>query len=298
MNMHAERITFEVEGDRVVGDFYRPSVPGPHPAVIVAGPMTSVKEQVTGVYAAALARHGLAALALDHRGYGESAGSPRQYEHWERKVADLRAGLEFLARAPDIDPDRMGAAAVCLGCGYAAHASAGNPRVKALGLVAGYYRDPAVMREKDTESFDARVAQGAAARRKFEETGVVGMIPAAALKGDAAMQTADTVDYYTRRAAHPNYLNAFAVMSREHFLPFDVQAAAAHLTQPVTMVHSRNALSPHWAESFYAKLPGEKSLTWIDSIGQTDIYDDQAIVVRASEIVARRLLEVLGQRPI
>lgn len=288
--MSIARVAFEVEGDHVVGDLHLPAGAGPHPAVIVAGPMTSVKEQVTGVYGAALARHGLAALALDHRGYGKSGGAPRQYEHWGRKVADLRAGLEYLASRPEINSDRMGAAAVCLGCGYAAHASIGNRRVKALGLVAGYYRDPDAMRAKDREGFDAKVAQGAAARRAFEDTGIAEMIPAAALEGDAAMQTADTVDYYTRRAAHPNYVNAFAMMSREHFLPFDVQAAAPLLTQPVTMVHSRNALSPHWAEAFHAKLPGQAALTWIESRGQTDVYDDAEIVERASQLVARGIL--------
>jgi fermentation-respiration switch protein FrsA (DUF1100 family) len=292
--MSSNRIAFDIAGDRVVGNLHWPEGPGPHPAVIMAGPMTSVKEQVTGVYAAALARHGFVALALDHRGYGESGGVPRQYEHWQTKVADLRAGLDYLASTPGIDARRMGAAAVCLGCGYAAHASVDNPRVKALGLIAGYYRDPGAMRERDPEGYDAKVAQGIAARRKFESTGVVDMIPAAALEGDAAMQTSDTFDYYTRRASHPNYVNAFAVMSREHFLPFDVQAAAPRLTQPVTMVHARNALSPHWAESFFGKLAGEKTLTWIESRGQTDIYDDAAIVERAAEVVARGLLAKLA----
>lgn len=47
---------FNVAGDPVVGDLFLPSGDGPHPAVIVGGPMTSVKEQVTGVYARALAQ--------------------------------------------------------------------------------------------------------------------------------------------------------------------------------------------------------------------------------------------------
>jgi uncharacterized protein len=54
------------------------------------------------------------------------------------------------------------------------------------------------------------------------------------------MQTQDTYDYYTRRAAVPNYINAFAIMSREVFLPFDVLSTASALTMPVTVVHSKN----------------------------------------------------------
>ena len=72
-------------------------------------------------------------------------------------MADLCAGLDHLASAPSIDAERVGAAAVCRGWGYAVHASIGNPRVKALGSVAGQYRDRAAMREKDSGWFDAKV---------------------------------------------------------------------------------------------------------------------------------------------
>jgi len=281
-----ERVAFEVGGERVVGHLHLPGGPGPHPAVIVGGPMTSVKEQVTGVYAAALARRGIAALALDHRHFGESGGEPRGYEHWERKVEDLRAALRLVSSRPDVDPGRIGAAGICLGSGYAAHAAAAEPLVRAAGFVAGYYRDPSEMRARDPAGFDAKVAAGRAARARYEAAGEVETIPAAALDGDAAMQTADTVDYYTRRAAAPNYRNAFAVMSRERFLPFDVQAAAPKLAIPVLMVHSERALSPPWARRFHEALPAAKEIVWLESAGQTDFYDDPALVEAAADRLA------------
>ncbi len=286
-----ETVRFPVDGVTVVGHLHLPEGPGPHPALIVGGPMTSIKEQVTGVYAAALAARGFAALALDHRHYGESGGTPRQYEHWPSKVADLRAGLDWLAARQDIDRLRIGAAGVCLGAGYATWAAADNPIVKAFGAVAGYYRDPADMRSRDAMGFAARVEQGIAARRRFEESGAVDTIPAASLQVDAAMQTEDTVDYYTRRAAIPGYTNAFAVMSREHFLPFDVQAAAVRLDAPVLMVHSENALSPAWARKFYDALNTPKEIVWIASRGQTHFYDDPALVT----VAANRLAEHFRQ---
>jgi dienelactone hydrolase len=281
-----ERISFTVAGDTVVGDLHLPQGRGPFPAVIVAGPMTSIKEQVTGVYAAALARRGIAAIAIDHRGYGESGGDPRQYEHWGRKVEDLRAALAYLASRSEIAPERIGAAGVCLGSGYAAHAAADNPLVRAAAFVAGYYRDPAAMRARDPRDFDAKVAQGRAARERYEATCEVATIPAAALEGDAAMQSADTYDYYTRRAAVPNYTNAFAVMSREHFLPFDVQAAAPHLAIPVLMIHSEKALGPSWARQFHDALPGPRAIEWVTSNGQTDFYDDPALIDPAADQLA------------
>lgn len=290
-----DRIAFEVAGYRVVGNLHLPSGEGPHPAVFVAGPMTSVKEQVTGVYAQALAARGIAALAIDHRHYGESEGTPRQYECHPRKIEDLKAAASFLAQDPRIAADRIGAVGVCLGVGYAMWAAAENPLIRSIGAVAGYYRNPTEMRRNDVAGFDAKVRQGRRAREAFETSGRVETIPAASLTGDAAMQTADTVDYYTSRAAVPTYTNAFAIMSREFFLPFDVMATAPQVSQPVAMVHSENALSPHWARQFHDALSGQASIRWLTSTGQTDFYDDPNLVTSATDIIADHLHHTLFQ---
>jgi uncharacterized protein len=291
--LRVEPVAFEVGGARVVGHLHLPADPGRAPAAVVAGPMTSVKEQVAGVYAEALARRGVAALALDHRHFGESEGEPRQYEHHGRKVEDLRAAFAWLAGRPEVDAGRVGFAGVCLGAGYAAWAAALETRARAFGAVVGYYRDPGAMRQRDPAGFDAKVAEGVRARERYEEAGEVLTIPAAALEGDAAMTTRDTLDYYAARAAVPNYRNAFAVMSREHFVPFDVQAAAPRLRAPVAMVHSEAALSPAWARSFYAALAGPKRIDWLASRGHTDFYDDPTLVGAASDLLARHFAGAL-----
>lgn len=280
------RIQFDLEGDTLVADLHLPKGAGPHPAVITGGPMTSVKEQVTGTYAKALAARGIAALAIDHRYFGESGGIPRQYEHYPSKIADLQAGLSALAEHPQIDGTRLGAVGVCLGSGYLAHAIQDQPNVKALAAVAGYYRDVAAMKASDPDGFDKKVAEGRAARMHFEATGEVRTIPAVALDRDAAMMIQSTYDYYAGRAAHPNYTNAFAVMSREFFLPFDVQFAAPGLTVPFLQVHGPNALNPAWATKFYHAVTSDKEHFTIASKGQTDIYDDPQIVATVADRVA------------
>lgn len=284
-----KRITFDVDGAHIIGNLHLPSVPGPHPAVITGGPMTSVKEQVTGTYAAALAECGIAALAIDHRHYGESGGAPRQYEHYPHKIEDLQAALAMLARQPDIAADRLGAVGICLGSGYLAHAIQNRPDVRAFVAIAGYYRDVPAMKAADPEGFAAKIAQGRAAREQYEKTGQVDTIPAVALDRDAAMTLQSTFDYYAHRAAHANYVNAFAVMSREHFLQFDVQSAAAGITMPFLQIHGPNALSPAWAQKFHAAVPAERSQFSISSQGQTDIYDDPAIVAIAANAAAEFL---------
>lgn len=288
--MPVEPVRFIVEGEPVVGHLHLPDVPGPHPAVVVGGPMTSVKEQVTGVYAAALAQRGFAALAIDPRHFGESGGAPRQYEHYQRKIADLRGAHAWLAAHPAVAPGRLGAVGVCLGAGYTAWAAVEQPRVRALAFIAGYYRDPDELRARDPEGFAARVADGVRARLDYEATGVARTIPAVALEGDAAMASPETFDYYgTPRGAVANYVNAFAVMSREHFLPFDVQAAAPRLAAPVLMVHSERAISPAWARRFHAAIMAPKELRWIASEGQVDLYDDPSRVGEAADLVAAHL---------
>lgn len=167
--------------------------------------------------------------------------------------------------------------------------------MKALGTVAGYYRDVSEMREKDPAGFQAKVDAGKAARERFEATGEVLAIPAAALEGDAAMTLPDTHDYYaTPRAAVPGYVNSFAVMSREHFLPFDVQSAAPRLHAPIAMVHSEKALSPAWARRFFEAVPVQKSIDWIPSDCQVDFYDKPHLVTQAADRIAQHLREHLG----
>ena len=296
MDFIVEPIEYRVAGERIVGDLYLPRLSRISSAVLVAGPMTSVKEQVTGMYAQSLAKRGIAALAIDHRYYGASDGHPRYYEYAKHKIEDLCAGLDALSRHPGIDDARIGLVGVCLGAGYAAWAATDAPLVKALVCIAGYYRDADAIRAADPAGFDRKVEEGAAARSRYERTGAVSTIPAAAIEGDAAMQTPDTVDYYTRRAAVSNYRNAFAVMSREHFLPFDVQSAAPLLRVPTLMVHSEQALSPTWARKFHAAISAPKRLAWISSRGQTDIYDDPVIVAAACDLAAAHLHEVLDSR--
>ena len=289
MNKH--RIQFDVDGDTVVGDLYLPGSDGPFPAVTVGGPMTSVKEQVTGVYAAALAKRGIAAVALDHRHYGESGGEPRQYEYYVHKIEDIRRALDYLGDHDSADNDRIGAVGVCLGTGYTVHAAIDHPLVKAIGGVAGYYRDVPAMMAADPDGFKEKVQQGIDAREHYERTGEVLTIPAVALDQDAAMTLQDTFDYYgTPRAGVPNYKNEFAVMSREHFLQFDVQSAAAKVSVPMTLIHSENALSPPWAQRFHDAIGVDKSLHWLESFGQVDFYDDPALVNAAADLLEQHFI--------
>ena len=293
-NVLKQHITFKIGKDTIVGDLYLPQLRSSKvPAVVVAGPMTSVKEQVTGVYARAMAELGFAALAIDHRYYGESSGQPRQYEFSKHKVEDIVKAVDFLAQREMVDENNLGLVGICLGCGYASWATIASQKVKWLGLVVGYYRDVEAMKVADFQSYQEKVNQGVKARELYERSQKVLYISAVSLTGDAAMTSPNLIDYYDNRAKVSNYTNSFAVMSREHFLPFDVQSAAKKLTVPVVMVHSENALSPHLATKFYDNVATQKETLWLNGKSQDDFYDNNLLVAQATAfIVQARIAEV------
>jgi fermentation-respiration switch protein FrsA (DUF1100 family) len=286
-SIHTTRVTFEVDGQPVVGLLRVPASHGPHPGLVLLGPLTSIKEQVPGHYAEALARRGLVTLAIDNRHFGESGGAPRQYEHPGRKIEDARAALGFLERRPEVAEGCLGAVGVCAGAGYMSAVVAEDSRVRAFGAVAGFFHDVGMQRQWMGERFDAAVAQGRAAREQWEATGQADSIPAVGKEGDVAMPLAEAFEYYgTERGAHPNYVNAFAVMSREHTVPFDARGNASKIRVPTLMIHSEHALTPALARAFFAELAGPKAEVWMESKGQIDFYDDPALIEPAADLLA------------
>ena len=118
------RFTFTSDGDRLTGVLHLPSAP--IAAAVATGPLTSVEEQATGAYALALARRGFAALAFDHRTFGESEGEPRQFENPEGNARDISAAVNAV-RCDDRTRDLpVVAVGVCAGAGHMARASPTN----------------------------------------------------------------------------------------------------------------------------------------------------------------------------
>lgn len=129
---------------------------------VITGPLTSVKEQASGVWAAVLASRGFAALAFDHRYFGESAGLPRQLENPWAKIADIRAAAVALHKDRRFDRKQMFAIGVCAGAGYMARAVVAMPLAEAFayygtshGAVANYVNGFAVQSRAYTATFDA-----------------------------------------------------------------------------------------------------------------------------------------------
>jgi fermentation-respiration switch protein FrsA (DUF1100 family) len=281
-----ERITFRSEDVELVGELRLAEADDRQPAVVLTGPFTGVKEQVVGTYAGLLTRAGLATLAFDHRGFGESGGR-RQHEDSQGKLADLRAAVGVLAGRAEVDPARIGLVGVCLGGGYAVRAAATDPRVKAVAGIAGGYNSPVQMLQ----------AMGAAAYRsalgdaldRYDE-----YLPAVAPGGgEAAMGGDEPYAYYgTSRSFSPYWRNEVTRGSLHSLMTFDALGAAELLAAtPLLIVHGNTDAycSPELARALYARKPGVKEILWLDAGQHIDLYDQEPYVTEAAGAAARFL---------
>ena len=173
-------VTFEVDGTPVAGTLYRPAEPARR-GLVFLGPLTSVKEQVPGNYAAAMAARGFLSLAIDNRHFGESGGAPREYEVPARKAEDIRAAAAYLLASDEVD--RVGAVGICAGAGYLCPAVAEDDSLRAFATVAGFFHDAAQQREWMGGGFDAAVERAKGAREHFETSGECEYIPAVGEEG-------------------------------------------------------------------------------------------------------------------
>ena len=290
--MNIERIEFDVDGATVAGLLHWPQS-APRAALVLTGPLTSVKEQATGAYARAMAARGFAALAFDHRTFGESGGEPRQYESPPRKIADIRHAAAFLGRHARTANLPLGAIGICAGGGYMAGAVASEPRLLAFAAVAGVFPDVQATRTWLGVKFDASIDAARAARLRFEAGEPAERIPAVG-DGEVAMPLAEAFEFYgTPRGAVPNYTNSFAVQSREFTLPFDAMTVAERIRVPTLMVHSERALLPALARQFYERLKAPKQQLWLQSRGQIDFYDDPALIDASADSIATHFRSTL-----
>ncbi|MEM8905337.1 MAG: alpha/beta fold hydrolase [Actinomycetota bacterium] len=283
-----ERHRFDAHGDRLVADLFRPiDAPDLGPIVVVTGSWTTSKEQQANFYARRLAAHGLTALTFDFRGFGQSEGDPRDWEHPERKIADIHAAIGFARSLEGVDPDRVGALGVCASAGYQAVNAASDDRVRALGLVAPWLHDRELVAPYygGPDGVAERIELSRRAAQTYRSTGEVEFMPAISETDESAAMFGP-FDYYLdpERGAIPEWDARLAVMSWEPWLTFDPIGAGSGIDVPVQIIHSEDGAVPDGALAFYDRLTGPKDIIWTEG-GQLDFYDQPAQVDIATTAV-------------
>jgi uncharacterized protein len=245
------------------------------PGVIVTGSWLTVKEQMPELYALRLAERGYTAFTFDFTGFGGSAGTPRQAEVPDRKIADLSAAADFLSTLYFVEPGTIAHLAICASAQYGLAALARGSRVARFISVAGWYHDTPTVAGfyGGSEGVAARLETARSALESYEKTGNVDVVPAYKA-GDQEAAMFFELDYYgnARRGAVSAWKNEMATMSWFYWLTYDGLAAADRVETPALFVHSDGCVFPENVRTVHDRLRGPKQLVWAEGT-QTDFYD-------------------------
>jgi pimeloyl-ACP methyl ester carboxylesterase len=105
-----EEVTFKSGELQLKGTLFLPASAKPAPAVVLLHGSGETKRDECFYYAELFARHGIAALAYDKRGVGQSQGHPQawRYFSFEALAADAAAAVSFLQNHKSLDARRVG----------------------------------------------------------------------------------------------------------------------------------------------------------------------------------------------
>lgn len=247
--MTMKTVTFRNRSWDMAGDLHFPrdfDETRPYPALVVAHPISSCKEQTAAIYAAGLAEAGYVCLAFDASTQGASGGPGRYLEEPALRVEDFRAATDYLTTLDFIDADRIGVLGICGGGGYAVNAAMTERRFKAVGTIvaANYGR---LCREGDLSPNAALkamedVCTQRTAQARGAEVAISSYIPQSktqlASLGIQDVDIVEAVDYYTtprgQKPGSPNKLNA---VSTGAAFSWDAFHLVDHLlTQPLQII--------------------------------------------------------------
>ncbi|UOD28607.1 alpha/beta fold hydrolase [Massilia violaceinigra] len=129
------------DGTKLSGWLMTPQIPGPHPAVVYFGGRS---EEVSWVVRdAGKLFPGMAVLAVNYRGYGNSHGEPAE----AHMVEDGRLLFDWLAERAHVDPQRVAVVGRSLGSGVAVQVALERP-VHSLVLITPYDSILAIAKRK------------------------------------------------------------------------------------------------------------------------------------------------------
>lgn len=283
-----EKVHFQSEGLKVVATLFRPQNSKEEevslPAILVAGAMSGVKEQVAGQYAERIAKDGYVTLVLDHRHFGESEGEPRQHEDPAKKLEDFKNAISFISSLKGIDRERIGACGISMGGGYMLQLAAFDRRIKSVSIVAsGLNLADTLLEMLGKESFVNFLKEFNNARQRHYDTGEVQYIPAVATDNKpAAMIGDEPFEYYgTSRAWSPGWVNRYTTESIENLMSYNAIPYARIVSPtPLLIIHGKNDkyCLPKFAQEVYDLADEPKEILWLDTSNHIDLYDNEKYV--------------------
>ncbi|MBQ7995764.1 MAG: alpha/beta hydrolase [Bacilli bacterium] len=242
-------------------------------AVVVTGPMLSIKEQAQSIYAERLTELGYVTLVFDGTYFGESEGCPRYQELPEVKELDIESAVDYLDSLPFVN--NIGGLGICGSGSYMSVAGVKENRLKAIAAIVpaisniatspmmGFFR-PEEEVKKEKESFDK--GEGPITYLNF--------MPRAFDEGAAY--------YYSSRGNRKGWTNQVASWSQLELIKYNVTEIMKGMKKPYLVISGENAWSKPSSEEIFSAVPhNNKKMVVIPEASHFDMYDLDPFVSEA-----------------
>lgn len=258
-------ISYKSEQSQIAANLYLPDdfdATQRYPLIVFSRPPTGVKEQVAGVYAAAMSKLGYVTIAFDPRGFGESEGRS-QDESPLNIVRDIQNTITYASTLGFVDTDNVFTSGMCMGAGYATYAAAIDQRVKAAAAISPYLTlhidYPKTV--GGAHKFNKLMRIANFSRFITDRFGVdfyIFAVPRNALQARLPGQTPiakGMMTYYLpgERGEHPNWVNKFNLYNIENLVanydPFTI--LDLYQNKPFYMAYGTEGYSVDKLQEFY-----------------------------------------------
>ncbi len=248
-----------------------------YPAIVVTGPMLSVKEQAQSVYAKEMTERGYVTLVFDGSYFGESQGMPRQMELPDVKESDIEAAVDFLTSLPYVDNNRIAGIGICGSGSYMSVAGVKEPRLKAVAAIVPAISD---ISKSAMAGFFLPEEQVVKAKEDYENGNAdilhLNFMPRAFDEGAAY--------YYTARGTHKRWSNQVVAWSQLELVKYNVTNIMKDMQKPYLVITGENAWSRQSSTEVFDAVPVEnKKMVVIPEAGHFDLYDLAPFVSEAVE---------------
>ncbi len=246
-------------------------------AIVLTGPMLSIKEQAQSVYATRLSEAGFVTLVFDGCYFGESEGLPRYQELPEVKELDIEAAVDYLYTLPFVDANSIGGLGICGSGSYMSVAGVKEKRLKAITAIV-----PAIsnIATSPMMGFFKPEEEVKAAKKAYEEGKGelmhLNFMPRAFDEGAAY--------YYSSRGNKRGWTNQVVAWSQLELIKYNVTEIMKDMSKPYLVISGENAWSRPSSEEIFNAVPHKnKEMIIIPEASHFDMYDLYPFVDEAFE---------------
>ena len=248
-----------------------------YPAVVITGPMLSIKEQAQSVYATRLTEAGHVTLVFDGSYFGESEGMPRFQELPDVKESDIEAAVDYLSSLPYVDADHIGGLGICGSGSYMSVAGVKEPRLKAVTAIVPAISNIATSPMMGFFKPEDEVVKAKEAYDKGEgELMHLNFMPRAFEEGAAY--------YYSARGNRKGWSNQVVAWSQLELIKYNVTEIMKGMQKPYLVISAEKAWSrPSSTEIFESVPHTNKQMVVLPEASHFDLYDLEPYVSQTME---------------